>query len=68
MIDRLYLAALRRIRFSTPTLQLGELDPVYTVPDPHGHDIKLNSSTTSVALTLTIVLQDLTTSIHRKKW
>ena len=34
------------------------LDPVYTVPDPHGHDIKLNSSTTSVALTLTIVLQN----------
>ena len=35
------------------------------VLDPHGHDIKLNSSTTSVALTLTIVLavlQNLTTS------
>ena len=28
-----------------------------------GHDIKLNSSTTSVALTLTIVLQNLPTSI-----
>ena len=42
------------------------LDPVYTVPDPHDHDIKLNSSTTSVALTLTIVLQNLTTSSHRK--
>ena len=44
------------------------LDPVYTVPDPHGHDIKLNSFKTSVALTLTIVLQNLTTSSHRKKW
>ena len=37
-------------------------NPVYTVSDPHGHDIKLNSSTTSVVLTLTIVLQNLTTS------
>ena len=44
------------------------LDPVYTLPDPHGHDIKLNSFTTSVALTRTIVLQHLTTSSHRKKW
>ena len=44
------------------------LDPVCTAPNPHGRDIKLNSSTTSVALTLTIVLQNLTTSSHRKKW
>ena len=45
------------------------LDPVYTVPDPNGYDIKLNSFTTSVrALTLTIVLQNLTTSGHIKKW
>ena len=43
-------------------------DPVYTVPDPHDHDIKLNATTTSVALTLTILLQNLTTSSHRKKW
>ena len=42
------------------------IDPVYTVPDPHGPNIKLNSSTTSVALTLTIVLQNLTTSSHKK--
>ena len=38
----------------------------YTVLDPHGHNIKLNSSTTSVALTITIVLQNLTTSSHKK--
>ena len=44
------------------------IDPVYTVPDPHGHDIKLNTFTTSVALTLTIILQNLTTSSHRKMW
>ena len=36
------------------------------VPDLHGHDIKLNSSTTGVALTLTTVLQNLTTGSHRK--
>ena len=44
------------------------LDPVCTVPDPHGHDIKLNSSTTSGALKLTIVLQNLTTSSYGRKW
>ena len=38
------------------------------VPDSHGHDIKLNSSTTNVALALTIILQNLTTSSDRKKW
>ena len=26
-----------------------DLDPVYTVSDPHGHDIKLDSFKTSVA-------------------
>ena len=50
----------------TNILKFCLLDPVYTAPDPHGHDIKLNSSTTSVALTPTIVLQNLTTSSHRK--
>ena len=34
-------------------------DPVYTVPDPHGHDIKLNTFKTSVALKFTIILQNL---------
>ena len=50
----------------TNLLKFCLLEPVFTVPDPHGLDIKLNSSTTSVALTLTIVLQSLTTSSHRK--
>ena len=42
-------------------------DPVYMVPDLHGHDIKLNSSTTSVALTLTIALQNLSNKQSDKK-
>ena len=42
------------------------LDPVYTVPDPHGHDIKLNSFKTSLALRLMIVLQNLITTNHRR--
>ncbi len=42
------------------------LDPVYTVPDPHGHDIKLNSFKTSVALKSMIILQNLITTNHRK--
>ena len=33
-------------------------DPVYTVPDPHGHDIKLNSFKTSVALNSITMLYD----------
>ena len=41
------------------------LDPVHTVPDPHGHDIKLNSFKTSVALRFMIVLQSLITTNHR---
>ncbi len=41
------------------------LDPVYTVPDPHGHDIKLNSFKTSVALKSMIILQNLITTNHR---
>ena len=35
------------------------LDPVYTVPDPYGHDINLSSFKTSVALKFVIVLQNL---------
>ena len=40
--------------------------PVHTVPDPHGHDIKLNSFKTSVALKSMIILQNLITTNHRK--
>ena len=56
------------IEFPQKFIILFLLDPVYTLPDPNGHHIKLNSFTTSVALTLTIVLQNLKTSSHRKKW
>ena len=42
------------------------LDPVYTVPDPQGDDIKLNTFKTSVALKFMIILQNLTTTNHRK--
>ena len=42
------------------------LDPVYTVPDPHGHDIKLNSFKTSVALKSMIILHNLITTNHKK--
>ena len=42
-----------------------KLDSVYTVPDPQGHDIKLNTFKTSVALKFMIVLQNLTT-INRR--
>ena len=41
-------------------------DPVYTVPDPHGHDIILDSFWTNVALKFTIILQNLITANHRK--
>ena len=43
----------------------GVSDPVYTVPDPHGHDIKLNTFKTRVALKL-MILQNLTTTNRRK--
>ena len=42
------------------------LDPVYTVPDPHGHDIKLNSFKKSVAVKFMIILHNLITTNHRK--
>ena len=41
-------------------------DPVYTVPDPPGHDIKLHTFKTSVALKFMIILHNLTTTIQRK--
>ena len=41
-------------------------DPVYTVPDPQGHDIKLNTFKMSVALKFMIVLQKLTITNQRK--
>ena len=44
----------------------GVLDPVYTVPDPQGHDIKLNTFKMSVALEFMIILQNLTTTNQRK--
>ena len=36
------------------------------VPDPQGHDIKLNTFKTSVALKFIIILLNLTTTNHRK--
>ena len=42
------------------------LDPVYTVPDPHRHDIILDSFYTNVALKFTIILQNLITANHIK--
>ena len=41
-------------------------DPVYRVPDPQSHDIKLNTFKTSVALKFMIILQNLTTTNQRK--
>ena len=37
------------------------------VPDPHGHDIILNSFETCVALKFVIILQNLITTNHGKK-
>ncbi len=42
------------------------LDPVYMVPDPNGHNIKLNSFKTIVALKSMIILQNSTTTNHRE--
>ena len=44
------------------------LDPVYTVPDPQGHDIKLNTFKTSVTLKFMIILQNLLTKTNHRKW
>jgi hypothetical protein len=44
-----------------------KLGPVYTVPDPHSHDIKLNSLKTSVALkSMIIISENLITTNHEK--
>ena len=40
-------------------------DPVHTVPDRYGHDIKLNSFKTNVALELMMRLDHLTRTNHR---
>ena len=40
-------------------------DPVYTVPDPQGHHIKLNTFNTSLALKF-MILQNVITTNHRK--
>ena len=49
-----------------PNITYALSDSVYTVPDSHGHDIKLNSFKTSVALRFMIVLQNLITTNHRR--
>ena len=41
-------------------------DPVYTVPDPRGHDIKLDSLKASVAFKYMIMGQNLITASHRE--
>ena len=47
-------------------VRIGTSDPVYTVPDPYGHDINLSSFKTSVALKFAIILQNLIKTSHRK--
>ena len=42
------------------------LDPVYTVPDPYGHDMKLNSFESSVAPKFMMIRENLPTTDHRK--
>ena len=42
------------------------LDPVYTVPDPHGHDIAHDSFWTDVTFKFAIILHNLITANHRK--
>ena len=41
-------------------------DPVYTVTDPHSHDIILDSFYKNVALKCTIILQNLMTATQKK--
>ena len=43
------------------------LDPVYTLTDPLGHDIKFNSFKRSVALKSTIILRNSMTTYHGKR-
>jgi hypothetical protein len=49
------------LRGNIMVINCGVLDPVYTVPDPLGHDIKLNSFKTGVALETVVILYN-----HRK--
>ena len=42
------------------------IDLVYTVPVPHGHDIADDSFWTDVTLQFAIILQNLITANHRK--
>ena len=42
------------------------LYPVFTVPDPQGHDIKLDSLKTSVAFNFMRISQNLIKIIHRE--
>ena len=51
--------------FGHQTLQFS-VDSVYTVPDSHGHDIKLDSLKTSAALKKMIALQNWITTNRRK--
>ena len=55
------------LRISAASIYAGTvLDPVYTVPDPLGHDIKLNSFKTSVAPKSMVILQNLITTSYSK--
>ena len=47
-------------------MQMGLLNPVYTVPDPYGHDIKLKSWKTSVTHEFMTILENFITTIHRR--
>ena len=42
------------------------IDPVYTLPDPYGHDINFNSFKTRVDFQLKMILQNLIKTSHRK--
>ena len=48
------------------TTSLLKSDPVYTVSDPQGHDTKVNTFRTSLALKFILILHNLTTANHRK--
>ena len=63
-------ARVRAWGHSSPTWQarvlLSNTPFIYTVPGPHGHDIKLNSFKTSVDLKFKIIFKNLTTTNRRK--
>ena len=48
------------------TTSLLKSDPVYTVSDPQGHDTKVNTFRTSLALKFILIFHHLTTANHRK--